>query len=49
MFADSVLDSAWANCSHRGWTTFVAFTAQALGLGVFFLLPELRQKYFLVA
>jgi periplasmic protein TonB len=39
MFADSVLDSAWANCSHRGWTTFVAFTAQALGLGVFFLLP----------
>jgi periplasmic protein TonB len=39
MFLDSLLDSAWANRSHRGWTTLISFAAQALGVGVLLCLP----------
>jgi protein TonB len=39
MFADSVLDSRWADRSRRGWTTLASFTAQAVAAGVLFLLP----------
>ena len=39
MFADSLLDSHWANRSHRGWTTLVSFGLQALAVGVVIVLP----------
>jgi periplasmic protein TonB len=39
MFADSLLDSTWANRSHRGWTTLLSFAAQTLGVGVLLMLP----------
>lgn len=39
MFADSLLDSAWAHSSRRGWTTALSFAVQTLALGVLFLLP----------
>ena len=39
MFADSLLDSPWADRSRRGWTTLASFTAQAIAAGVLFLLP----------
>jgi protein TonB len=42
MFADSFLEApSWANRSHRGWTTFVSFAAQALAVGALFLVPLL--------
>jgi hypothetical protein len=34
MFADSFYDSAWANPSHRGWTTLASLVAQLLALRV---------------
>jgi protein TonB len=37
MFADSLLDSRWADRSRRGWTTLASFTAQAVATGVLFL------------
>jgi protein TonB len=39
MFADSLLDSHWANRSHRGWTTLVSFAVQVLAVGVVIVLP----------
>jgi periplasmic protein TonB len=39
MFADSLLDSHWADRSRRGWMTLVSFAAQAVGAGVLLLLP----------
>ena len=39
MFADSLLDSPWADRSRRGWTTLVSFAAQAAVAGVLLLLP----------
>jgi periplasmic protein TonB len=39
MFADSLLESTWANRSHRGWTTLLSFAAQTLGVGVLLMLP----------
>jgi len=39
MFADSLLDSRWADRSRRGWTTLASFTAQAVAAGGLFLLP----------
>jgi protein TonB len=39
MFADSQLDSCWADRSRRGWTTLASFAAQAVAAGVLFLLP----------
>ena len=41
MFADTLLDSAWTNRSHRGWTTLTSFTVQGLGVGILLLLPLL--------
>jgi periplasmic protein TonB len=41
MFADSLLDSPWADRSRRGWTTLVSFTMQAVAVGGLFLLPLL--------
>ncbi len=39
MFADSLLDSAWAQDSHRGWTTLLSFAVQAVAVGGLLLLP----------
>jgi protein TonB len=41
MFADSLLDSPWADRSRRGWTTLVSFAAQAIAVGGLLLLPLL--------
>jgi protein TonB len=41
MFADSLLDSHWANRSHRGWTTLASFALQALGVAFVISLPLL--------
>ena len=39
MFADSLLDSGWADHSRRGWTTLVSFAVQIGAGGVLLLLP----------
>ena len=39
MFADSLLESNWANRSHRGWTTLASFTMQGLAVGFLLMLP----------
>jgi protein TonB len=41
MFADSLLDSPWADRSRRGWTTLVSFALQAVAVGSLLLLPPL--------
>ena len=41
MFADSLIDSPWADRSRRGWTTLVSFALQAVGVGSLLLLPLL--------
>jgi protein TonB len=41
MFADSLLDSPWADRSRRGWTTLVSFALQAAAAGLLLLLPLL--------
>lgn len=39
MFADPLSDADWSNHSHRGWTTLISFTLQALAVGCLLLLP----------
>ncbi|HKS76437.1 MAG TPA: hypothetical protein VJQ82_24700, partial [Terriglobales bacterium] len=39
MFADSLLDSAWAHDSQRGWTTVLSFALQGLAVAVLLTLP----------
>src|SRR3974390_2379297 len=39
MFADSLLESPWAERSRRGWTTIFSFTVQALAVGAVLALP----------
>ena len=41
MFADSLLDSALINHSHRGWTTLISFSMQALLVGAALMVPLL--------
>lgn len=41
MFADLSPDSVWSNRSHRGWTTLVSFSLQALAVGCLLVLPLL--------
>jgi periplasmic protein TonB len=41
MFADLLSDSQWSNHSHRGWTTLVSFTLQALMVSGLLFLPLL--------
>jgi periplasmic protein TonB len=41
MFADSLLESHWANRAQRGWTTVASFALQALSVGVVITLPLL--------
>ena len=39
MFADSLLDSAWAHDSRRGWTTVASFAVQIFAVAALLLLP----------
>jgi protein TonB len=39
MFADSLLESNWANRSHQGWTTLASFAMQGLAVGILLMLP----------
>jgi len=41
MFADSLLESPWADRSRRGWTTLLSFAAQMLGVGILLAIPLL--------
>jgi len=44
MFADSLLDSAYGNRSHRGWATLASFAAQALAVCTLLILPLLHPQ-----
>lgn len=39
MFADSMLETSWAQRSRRGWMTLTSFGLQAVAAGVLLLLP----------
>ena len=39
MFADSLLQTSWAQRSRRSWTTLTSFGLEALAIGVLLLLP----------
>lgn len=39
MFADSLIDSNWAQTSRRGWTTIASFALQTAALGMLLMLP----------
>ena len=41
MFADSLLDSALISRSHRGWTTLISFSVQALLVAALLMVPLL--------
>ncbi len=42
MFADSMLETSWAQRSRRSWTTLTSFGLQAIVGGLLLLLPMLR-------
>jgi len=42
MFADSLLETSWAQRSRRSWTTITSFGIEALAIGLLLLLPVLR-------
>ena len=44
MFADSLLDSAYGNRSHRGWATLASFAAQALVVCTLLILPLIHPE-----
>jgi protein TonB len=44
MFADSLLDSALINRWHRGWTTLISFSMQALLVGAALMVPLLYSE-----
>ena len=39
MFADSMLETSWAQRTRRSWTTVTSFLLQALVIGLLLLLP----------
>ena len=39
MFADSLLETSWAQPSRRGWTTLTSFGLEAVVIGLLLLLP----------
>jgi len=41
MFADSLLETSWAERSRRGWTTLTSFGLQGLMMGLLLLVPLL--------
>lgn len=42
MFADSLLETSWAQRSRRGWTTVTSFGIEAVIVGVLITIPLLR-------
>jgi protein TonB len=42
LFADSMLETSWAQRTRRSWTTLTSFGLQVLALGLLLLLPVLR-------
>jgi periplasmic protein TonB len=42
IFADSLLETSWAQRSHRNWTTLTSFGLEALVIGALLLLPVLK-------
>jgi periplasmic protein TonB len=42
MFADSILETSWAQRSRRSWTTLSSFALETLAIGVLLLLPLWR-------
>jgi protein TonB len=42
MFADSLLETSWAQRSRRSWTTLTSFGIEALAIGLLLLLPVLK-------
>jgi periplasmic protein TonB len=42
MFADSLLETSWAQRSRRNWTTLTSFGFEALVIGLLLLLPVLK-------
>lgn len=42
MFADSMIETSWAQRSRRSWTTLSSFGLQAVVMGLLMLLPLLR-------
>lgn len=39
MFAESMLETSWAQCTRRSWTTLTSFGLQALVIGVLLVVP----------
>jgi len=39
MFADSMLETSWAQRSRRSWTTLTSFALEAMAIGLLLLLP----------
>lgn len=44
MFADSLLESPWADRSRRNWTTVISFAVQTAAVGILLLLPLLSMQ-----
>jgi protein TonB len=42
IFADSMLETSWAQCGRRSWTTMTSFGLQALIVGLLLILPVLQ-------
>lgn len=42
MFADSLLETSWAQRTRRSWTTLTSFGVEAAAIGLLLLLPALR-------
>ena len=42
IFAESIVETSWAQRARRGWTTFTSFGLQALIIGLLLLLPLWR-------
>jgi protein TonB len=42
MFAESILETSWAQRSRRSWTTLSSFGLQAVAMGLLLLLPLIR-------
>ena len=44
MFAESLLDTSWADRSRRGWTTMASFGFLAFAVAVLMVLPVLHPE-----
>ena len=42
MFADSMLETSWAQRGRRSWTTLTSFGVQAVAIGVLLMIPILQ-------